>query len=160
MAGHTLVVMRHAKSAWPEGVADLARPLNERGRRDAPAAGRWLRSQVPDIDMTLVSTATRTRQTWDLVAEELGGDPDCLFDDRIYDGSPDALLAAVRELPETARTVLLLGHNPGVTELVRVLTGDGVELRTSSVAVVGGPDRWAEFGQVRAELALFETPRG
>lgn len=152
--------MRHAKSAWPQGIDDLARPLNDRGRRDAPAAGRWLREHVPEIDMTVISTATRTRQTWHCVAPELSGAPECRFEERIYAASVDVLLAIVRDLPETARTALLLGHNPGVSELVLALTGDEVELKTSSVAVVGGLDRWAKFGWVRARLALSATPRG
>jgi phosphohistidine phosphatase len=161
MAGHTLVVLRHAKSAYPSGVDDLARPLADRGRRDAPAAGRWLRAHVPDIDLTVCSPATRTQQTWDLVAVELAVEPDFRIDDRIYYAASVAdLLAVVAELPESARTVLLVGHDPGVSDVVHVLTGKDFEFKTSSVAVMRGPDSWAAFAAGPATLALSETPRG
>jgi phosphohistidine phosphatase len=158
--GHTLVVLRHAKSAWPTGVADAARPLAERGERDAPAVGRWLREHVPGIDLTVCSPAARTRQTWRLVADQLDHSPDFRLDERIYDADVDDLLSVIHELPDTASTVVLVGHNPGLSELVRVLTGDRVELKTSSVAVLHGPDRWADLDQGTARLARFDTPRG
>jgi phosphohistidine phosphatase len=158
MAGHTLVVLRHAKSAYPSGTDDVDRPLADRGRRDAPAAGRWLRANAPAIDLTVCSPATRARQTWQLVVNELAGEPECRVDDRIYAASVDSLLAIVHGLPESAATVLLVGHDPAVTDLVYVLTGKVFEFKTSSVAVVRGSDRWADFD--RAELVLSETPRG
>jgi phosphohistidine phosphatase len=158
--GHTLVVLRHAKSAWPAGVADAARPLAERGERDAPAVGRWLREHVPGIDLTVCSPATRAQQTWRLAAGQLDGTPACRLDERIYDADVDDLLAVIHALPDTARTVLLVGHNPGLSDLVHALTGDRVELKTSSVAVLHGPDRWTGVEQGTAELAGFETPRG
>ncbi|HYS37152.1 MAG TPA: histidine phosphatase family protein [Pseudonocardiaceae bacterium] len=158
--GHTLVVLRHAKSAWPAGVADAARPLAERGERDAPAVGQWLRAHVPGIDLTVCSPAARTRQTWRLVADQLDGRPDFRLDERIYDADVDDLLSVIHELPDTASTVVLVGHNPGLSELVRVLAGDRVELKTSSVAVLHGPDRWAALDEGAARLARFETPRG
>ncbi|HEY3605922.1 MAG TPA: histidine phosphatase family protein [Pseudonocardiaceae bacterium] len=158
--GHTLVVLRHAKSAWPAGVADAARPLAERGERDAPAVGRWLRDHVPGIDLTVCSPAVRTRQTWRLAAAQLDGTPAFRLDERIYDADVDDLRSVLRELPDTARTVVLVGHNPGLSDLVHVLTGDRAELKTSSVAVLRGPDRWTDLDRGAAELAEFETPRG
>src|ERR1700736_1346206 len=158
--GHTLVVLRHAKSAWPAGVADTARPLAERGERDAPPVGRWLRHHVPAIDLTVCSPAVRTRQTWRLAAAQLDGTPAFRLDERIYDADVADLLSVIRELPDTARTVVLVGHNPRLSELVHVLTGNRVELKTSSVAVVHGPARWTDVDHGTAELAEFETPRG
>ena len=160
MAGHTLVVLRHAKSAYPPGVDDVDRPLADRGRRDAPAAGRWLRANAPAIDLTVCSPATRARQTWQLVTKELAGEPESRVDDRIYSADAGSLLEVVHELPESVATVLLVGHDPAVTDLVHTLTGSGFEFKTSSVAVVRGPDRWTDFGKHQAELALAATPRG
>ena len=131
-SGHTLVVLRHAKSAWPAGVADAGRPLAERGERDAPAVGRWLREHVPDIDLTVSSPAARTRRTWRLVAGQLDGSPDFRLDERIYDADVDDLLSVIHELPDTASTVVLVGHNPGLSELVGVLTGDRKSTRLNS----------------------------
>lgn len=82
-----LVVLRHAKSAWPDGVADHERPLAPRGRRDAPAAGRWLREAGCVPDLVVCSTAGRTRQTWDLVSDELDATMPVTHDARLYRAS-------------------------------------------------------------------------
>ena len=154
------MVLRHAKSAYPQGVDDVDRPLADRGRRDAPAAGRWLRAHAPVIDLAVCSPAARTRQTWDLVARELAGAPELRLDGLVYAATAEDLLAVVHKLPESAGSVLVIGHDPGVTDLVYVLTGDVFEFKTSSVAVLRGPDRWAAFAEGRVELALSQTPRG
>src|SRR5690349_19664904 len=79
-----LVLLRHAKSEWPEGVPDHKRPLTARGRRDATAAGRWLRAHLDDLghglDAVACSPAQRTRETWALVAAELADPPAAAFD--------------------------------------------------------------------------------
>jgi phosphohistidine phosphatase len=159
----TLVLLRHAKSDWPEGVADIERPLADRGRRDAPVAGRWLRERVPDIDLVLCSPSARTRQTWRLVSAELGGTPESHveshIDKRIYTASPTDLLSVVRDLPASAGTALVIGHNPGLEELVSLLADVPCELRTSSVAVVAGPGGWADAGPGWGRLVESDTPR-
>src|ERR1700735_1567796 len=87
-----LILLRHAKSAWPDDVPDHDRPLASRGRRDAPAAGRWLRKSGYVPDRVLCSTARRTRETWQLVEEELGAHPQTVFEDRVYGASSAELL--------------------------------------------------------------------
>jgi phosphohistidine phosphatase len=160
----TLVLLRHAKSEWPEGIADVERPLTDRGRVDAPAAGRWLHERVPEIDLVLCSPSARTRQTWRLVSAELGDTPESHvvshIDKRIYDASTDDLLAVVHDVPTTAGTVLLIGHNPGLEELVNLLTDVRCELRTSSLAVVTAAGGWADAGPGWGRLAESDTPRG
>ena len=84
MAEHTLILLRHAKSDWSGFEADHDRPLARRGRRQAPEAGRWLAGNVDRIDLAVVSTATRARTTWDLVAEELDQPPHARYDDDAY----------------------------------------------------------------------------
>lgn len=155
-----LVLLRHAKSAWPDGVPDAARPLNDRGRRDAPAAGRWLREQVGVLDAVVCSPAQRTRETWALVAAELSGPPEAVVDDRIYAAEPEELLDVVRDLPDAAGTALLIGHNPGVVELVELLSGQEREMRTSSIAVLSWSGVWADAGADVAGLDEHATPRG
>jgi phosphohistidine phosphatase len=146
----TLVVLRHAKSAWPDDVADRRRPLADRGRRDASAAGRWLRDNVGAVDLVLCSPALRTRQTWELVSAELVGTPEFRLDERIYAASLGDLLEVVTEA--SADTVLLIGHNPGLSELVGELARTDVELKTSSVAVLRQDHGWS--------LVELATPRG
>ena len=115
-----LILLRHAKSDWPD-VPDRERPLAKRGRRDAPVVGRWLRDHGYLPDVVICSAARRTRQTWELVAPELGGSPSVTFEPRAYAASALTLLYLVRELPGTCRAALLIGHNPAIAELAASL---------------------------------------
>ncbi|MHA6793034.1 SixA phosphatase family protein [Pseudonocardia bannensis] len=159
-AKRRLVIVRHAKSAWPEGVADIDRPLGPRGRRDAPAIGRWLHDHVSYIDTVVSSPAVRADQTWELAAAALGTEPQRRFDERVYAASATELLAVVRELPAGAATTVLVGHNPGLEDLVALLTGEERVMKTSSVAVVSWPGSWADAPSRRAHLEKHVTPRG
>lgn len=154
-----LVILRHAKSDWPEGVPDAERPLADRGRRDAPAAGQWLAQHIGRFDVALCSTAVRARQTWDLVAPELGAVPQVRYDERIYAASVDGLLTVLRELPETAQTALIIGHNPGLEEVATALTGMVADLKTAGIVVITLPDTWVEIAQTEAALEVWVTPR-
>ncbi|MFF4274600.1 SixA phosphatase family protein [Streptomyces sp. NPDC001536] len=122
-----LVVLRHAKSAWPEGVPDHQRPLAPRGRRDAPAAGRALVEDDVLPDLALCSTAVRARQTWDLASAQWGTPPPVRHDARLYGADVAELLDVVHEVPAEVETLLLVGHNPGLEELVLALAGDGLD---------------------------------
>jgi phosphohistidine phosphatase len=119
-ATRRLILLRHAKSDWPD-VPDRDRPLAKRGRRDAPRIGRWLHQHGYQPDVAVVSAAARTRQTWDLVAPELGGSPAVHFEPRAYAASALTLLYLAQELPARYRTALLIGHNPGLSELATSL---------------------------------------
>jgi len=79
-----LILLRHAKSAWPVGVGDHDRPLARRGRREAPLAGRWLNENAREIDLAVCSSANRTRQTWMRVAEQLDNMPQLRVNERLY----------------------------------------------------------------------------
>lgn len=153
-----LAILRHAKSAWPEGVPDPRRPLAKRGLRDAPAAGRWLRDHLGTPDAVVCSPAERTRQTWALVAAELDDPPSATIDDRIY--AAVGLIAVVRDLPDTAATSLMVGHNPAMEELAELLSGCRLEMKTSSVAVLIWTGRWADATTGVARLLTHVTPRG
>ncbi|MFJ1550254.1 SixA phosphatase family protein [Streptomyces sp. NPDC088246] len=164
-----LIVLRHAKSAWPDGVPDQERPLAGRGRRDAPAAGRWLHEAHCVPDLVICSTARRTRETWGLVAAQLDASPEVVFEPRAYEASASALVALVREVPERRRTVLLIGHQPGVQDVVLSLVGGGDDealararekFPTSAVAVLVLPGTWAQLAPGTAALADFAVPRG
>jgi phosphohistidine phosphatase len=160
MDDRRLVIVRHAKSAWPDGVPDPQRPLNRRGRRDAPAVGRWLRERVGPLDAVVCSPATRARQTWELIAGELDAPPAPDLDERVYAATADTLLAVVRGIPETAGSVLLVGHNPGVADLLAALTGEKLKVKTSMVAVLGLACSWADAAPGMARLVAHATPRG
>ena len=140
----TLILLRHAKSDWSGGEPDADRPLAPRGIRQAPQAGAWLAGYVRRLDLAVVSPAVRARATWDLVSAELDERPEVVLDERVYAASGRELLAVVGGLPPDAETVVLVGHNPGLEELVSHLTGETVELKTSAIAVVDLPSGWAE----------------
>ena len=110
-----LILTRHAKSDWSTpGAPDHDRPLNARGRRQAPLVGRWLASRRDLPARILCSDATRTRETLDLILPELGVAPDVSFDAALYHAAPETILAAIRA--ELVPTVMVIGHNPGLAE--------------------------------------------
>ena len=98
MAEHTLILLRHSKSDWAGDEADIDRPLAKRGRRQAPEAGHWLATHVDRIDMAVVSTARRARDTWDLVSAELGERPETRHDEDAYAASGGELVHIIRSL--------------------------------------------------------------
>jgi phosphohistidine phosphatase len=158
-----LILLRHAKSDWPD-VPDRDRPLAKRGRRDAPVVGRWLRDHGYRPDTVICSAARRTRQTWELVAAELGGSPSVTFEPRAYAARAMSLLYLVRALPATSRAALLIGHNPGVAELATSLAlppdGDDAPIRfpTAAVAVLDVSGDWAGLSPGQARLLDYTTP--
>ncbi|MFF7371082.1 SixA phosphatase family protein [Streptomyces tricolor] len=117
-----IVLFRHAKADWPQ-VPDHERPLAERGRTDAAVAGRKLADTGITFDLALCSTATRTRETWKLAVHELEHRPKTVYEERVYEASPGELIAVLNELPDEARNVILIGHNPGVHGLAEILAG-------------------------------------
>lgn len=165
-----LVLLRHAKSAYPADVPDYRRPLSDRGRRDAPVAGVRVRSCIGDPDLVLVSGATRTRETWELARAAWPHPPHTVFDDRIYEASVDELLLLLREVESDRSQVLVIGHNPGLEELAFTISdghGDreaieamGTKFPTSALAVFDVEGAWAHLAAERARLATFEIARG
>jgi phosphohistidine phosphatase len=169
VATRTLVLLRHAKSAWPEGMADHERPLNARGERDAKAVGEWLEENVPDVGLVLCSTAARTRRTWAIVSAQLSGVPVVRFESDVYLGTTRTLLDLVRGTEDDVSKLLVIGHNPGMQSLALSLAGDGDErgleraaekFPTSGLAMLGVPGRWKDVGEGSARLLAFAVPRG
>jgi phosphohistidine phosphatase len=158
MAERTLILLRHAKSDWSGGEADIERPLAKRGRRQAPEAGRWLATHLDSIDLAIVSPATRARSTWELASAELAVAPPTRIDDRVYAATDDELLAVLRELPDDVATVVLVGHNPGLEELAARLTGGWAPMPTSALAVMTVPGPWSSAGQPPAVLRASGRP--
>lgn len=166
----TLALMRHAKSAYPPGVGDHERPLNDRGQRDARVAGDVLQSRLGTPQLVLVSTATRAAQTWDLVAAAFPQPPERQDDARIYDASVDALLQVLGETQPTIRSLVLVGHNPGVQALAAILSsprGDDAarssmheKYPTSALAFLTVEVDWQHLSENSAQLASFDIPRG
>lgn len=131
-----LILMRHAKSAWDTDAADdHSRPLSRRGRKDAPRVGAHLIRIDWTPDHVLSSDSVRTRQTWAGLSRHLSG-PTPRFTRVLYHAGLSGILPMLFEVPASAETVLMLGHNPGWSDAVSDLTGRDVELKTGCAALM------------------------
>lgn len=169
-ATRQLLLLRHAKSDWPDDVADHERPLARRGCRDAPVAGRWLRAAGWLPDRVVCSTAKRARQTWQLAAAELAASPAVSFDRRVYAAASADVLHLVRDTAPRVRTLLIVGHDPAMQDLTVALAsaeaGDASVLErvrfkfpTAAIAVLEFQGSWQKLGSQQARLTTFMIPR-
>ncbi|MDI4664153.1 histidine phosphatase family protein [Xanthobacter autotrophicus] len=164
-----LILLRHAKSDWPDGIADPERPLAQRGRMAAPRIGTYIAHEQLVPDRVLVSPARRTRETWDLVAAQLPPVKVVASEPRIYDAATARLLSVVREQPREAHSLMLVGHNPGLQDLAEMLVSSGAashlsrmaeKFPTGALAVIDLPvDEWCDVAPATARLDRFVTPR-
>lgn len=125
MTSRRLILLRHAKSAWPDGVADQKRPLAPRGQKAAPLMGRYMARERLIPDLALVSTARRTQDTWSLIASDLPKGIDRRDVAAIYEAPPNRLLEVVRDTDAKVRCLMLVGHNPGLQQFALALVGAG-----------------------------------
>ncbi len=159
----TLILVRHAKSDWSDAtLADFDRPLNERGRGDAPrmAAALVARGYVPTAMMT--SPAVRAYTTARIYAEAFGvPENDLSINEELYEASAKTIHDAIRTFPDHAETAAMFGHNPGMNSVVQAFADDFIgNLPTcASVVIRAHVDTWAEFGlENRPQIWLFLTP--
>ncbi|MBC6404583.1 MAG: histidine phosphatase family protein [Rhodospirillales bacterium] len=145
-----LLLLRHAKSSWSKtGLQDHDRPLSRRGQQAAPEMGRYLARSNLRPDLVLCSTANRARTTWRLVAKALGGPEVPVKEDRaLYHAAPSELMEQVRNAPDEARRIVLVGHNPGMESLAQHLAGD----RSDEDKLMQLQDKYPTAG-----LALFQV---
>ena len=167
----TLLLLRHAKSAWSDPrLDDHDRPLNGRGERAAKAVADRIARQGPRPDLILCSTAMRTRQTLAPLLKRLDGPaPPISLENGLYLASEDALLARLQAVADDVSTVLLIGHNDGIGQLAVSLAGDGpadalaalrAKYPTGALAVLRAPDAsWADLRPGSAKLLEFVRPR-
>ena len=146
----TLLLLRHAKSSWKHsGLSDHDRPLNKRGRRDAPKVGRLLKQKRLSPGGIISSSATRARETADEVARWSAFDSAVQLEPRLYLADPATIVGVVRWAGAQARRVLVVGHNPGIEELAARLTGLSVPdpLPTAGLVHIRLEiDSWKELG--------------
>jgi len=156
-----LSILRHAKSSWKEsGLDDHDRPLNKRGHRDAPRMGRLLREKGLLPGVILSSTARRARETALHVSREAGFPGEVRFSRRLYLAGPDAYLEVLGQLPGDVGHALVIGHNPGLEQLLAALVGEAHELPTAALAVVElPPESWAGLQAGGGRLRQLWRPR-
>jgi phosphohistidine phosphatase len=158
----TVLILRHAKSSWAsDTLPDHDRPLNERGKRDAPRIGRLLREEDLLPDLILTSTAARARATAHLVADASGYEGDIKKSRSFFHAPAGTFVQALRRLPDEYERVLLVAHNPGLEELLDALTGEEETLPTAALAVVTLPiNRWSALqASVQGRLIALWRPR-
>ncbi|MGU3359837.1 SixA phosphatase family protein [Methylobacterium sp. M6A4_1b] len=163
-----LILLRHAKSDRPAGIADLDRPLNNRGKRAAPQMGAYLAAEGLVPDAVVVSPSLRTRETWEAIRADLKG-REAETVPSIYEAPETALLAVVRSTPDTVGSLLMIGHNPGLQELAMRLAGSGekagrrrlaLEFPTAAVAVLDFEgDAWRSVAAGSGRLERFVAPK-
>ena len=166
----TLVLMRHAKAQEGVGKPDHDRELSGRGRRDASAAGRWLRDEGLVPDLVICSTAVRTRQTWDQVCHGGANAEFVEFRRSVYLGGVEQTLETIREDAGDMLGVLVVGHNPTMANLTSLLSdGDGSReahdalaagFVTSGLAVLQYAGEWADLDLGACSLLRFHVSRG
>lgn len=164
-----LILFRHAKSEWPDGVADHERPLSDRGRKAAPVMGVYLQKQKLVPDLALVSTARRAQETWTRTSKALQATVPVLSTRNIYEAEPDKILDAIKSTAPEVRTLIVVGHNPGLEELAKKLMKDlggeaGTRMRekfpTAAIAVLSFEvDSWQDVTPQTGSLDRFVTPK-
>lgn len=159
----TLTLVRHAKSSWKEPkLADSDRPLNKRGRRDAPASAQRFAAAFPCPDRTLTSPAVRARETAREFARALGVEESAIVEDaRIYAASHASLFSVLRELPDSVEEVMMIGHSPGIADLGYALCGEPEgKFPTCGILRMQLPEQpWSELAEGDGEFLLFDTPK-
>ena len=157
-----LLLMRHAKSSWKDtSLPDHQRPLNKRGRRDAPRMGAHLQGQGLEVDAILCSTAQRARATVEGLLEEYSFEGQVQYLEDLYGAGPGEMLALLVSLPDAYETVMLVSHNPGLDLLLERLSGQSEHMPTASMAYLRFPiERWGDLeSEASAELLAFWKPR-
>ncbi|MDX2729153.1 histidine phosphatase family protein [Streptomyces sp. NBC_01724] len=162
-----IVLLRHAKAEWSQD-SDHERPLAERGRKDAPVAGRKLVDSGIVIDLALCSTAVRTRETWKLAVHEMPHRPRTVYEERLYEASLGELIALLNETPDDVQNLLLIGHNPGMHAVADALAGsaEGETMArmtrggfpTAAFAVIEFSGSWKGVEHGVGKLVEYWTP--
>lgn len=157
----TLFVLRHAKSSWENpDWADFERPLNSRGLDAARFIGELIYDRRLGPQIIISSPAKRAKQTAVLVKELAEITKPVKFDERIYEASPHALFNLIREFDEKYQSVLIVGHNPGFENLVRLLTGETVSMPTAALAKINLKiNKWSDLETGVGELEFLLRPK-
>lgn len=171
-AARRLVLLRHAKAERPPAVRDHDRWLTARGHRDAAATGEWLAGAGLRPDLVLCSSARRTVQTWASLREGLGvagsQEPELRVEPDLYEASPAAVVNLVAEAADDVRTVLVVGHQPTLSQVAVALAGPGSDERllgqvraglpTAGAAVLETEGPWSAVEAASLRLTALHTP--
>ena len=161
--GKTLILIRHAKSSWDEpGLSDAERPLNERGKKDAPEMAKRLKDKGLKIDLFLSSPAKRAKRTARYIAEELDVKKDKIeTEEALYGAGPTAFIEVISNLSDKYKTVAIFAHNPGITDFANTLTSVHIDnMPTCGIfAVQADVNSWKEFKNAEKKFLFFDYPK-
>jgi phosphohistidine phosphatase len=159
----TLLLIRHAKSSWDApGLSDIDRPLNERGKKDAPEMAKRLKDKNIEIDLFVSSPAKRARKTARYFAEEYGlKKGDIKLEDELYSATQPAFQKTISGLNDKHDTVAVFSHNPGITEYANSLSDVRIDdMPTCSVlAIAADTDSWSDFEKAQKNFLFFDYPK-
>lgn len=158
-----ILIIRHAKSSWDDpGQPDFERPLNERGKRDAPQMAQRLLARSISIDAFISSPAKRARKTATLFAEEFKFDKDSIhLVPELYHAAPEQFFDAISQAPVKAGTIAVFSHNPGITEFVNLLTEVRIDdMPTCAIfGVQVDTAHWSQFREAAKTFWFFDYPK-
>lgn len=157
----TVLLMRHAKSSWDDAsLADFDRPLNDRGRNTAPFMGRLLVREHLAPEVIIASPARRARETAEVVKQAAGIGVDVVFDERIYEASAQTLAKVILDIDNSSSIAMIVGHNPGMESLIRLLTDEAETMPTAAVAAIELTlESWADAGRGTGKLIRVYRPK-
>ena len=159
----TLFIVRHAKSSWDDPLqSDFDRPLNERGKKDAPKMAKRLADKKFDVEVFISSPAKRAKRTAQHFMEAFDAkEKDLILNNILYEASPQAFFASVAAIDDKFETAAIFSHNPGITAFVNMLT-DHMIPNMPTCAVFGvkvHTDSWKDFKDAKKEVLLFDYPK-
>ena len=160
----SVILVRHAKSSWDSAdLTDFERPLNERGKKDAPEMAQRLKKRKVTIDAFISSPAKRAKKTAELFAKELAdGKPGIIFIEELYHAGPDTFLSVIQKASDQFDCIAIFSHNPGITDFVNSLTE---EVRTDNMPTAGvfairaNIPSWKDFALGKNEFLFFDYPK-
>ena len=163
----TLILLRHGKSDWSTGEDDFDRPLKKRGKNASKLVGKWLTTNQRTPDFVITSPAKRALQTAEISCDAMDINKDNIYKRKhIYLATPEELLYVLEDCPREAKRVMLVGHNPGLEELLYYLVNgritipeDGKILPTATLAILDMPDSWGNLENGSADLEFLIRPR-
>ena len=165
-----LILLRHAKAEPSEpGMEDRARVLVERGRKDAAKIGAYMKSHALVPDRVAISPAARTQETWKLTAAAFRPAPGAMSAEQLYDATPHAIFALIKDMPASAHTLMVVGHNPGLHEIALMLIASGdidarerlrEKLPTAGLVIIDFAfDDWNKLHPQSGRLERFVSPK-
>jgi phosphohistidine phosphatase len=158
----TLYLARHAKSFWgDQSLPDFDRPLNKRGKRDAPFMGEVLNDKKVQPDLIICSPAKRTKKTALDIAEKLGyPNKKILFDECLYEASSNTILGLIKNIDDKFNSVMIFAHNPGLTLLNNHISNKYLDnIPTCGIVALQSDKKWSEIGKNSCCHLFFEYPK-